>query len=1657
MAKEGEKTAQKGRIQYIEPNNIVSGSKRNRDNEVWVMEDYNISVDLQVITPLRVNTVTLSGNDEKVSITAMNNKNPIGRYVSFLQGSRLNQGKDGSLTDRYINSTYTEITNGNVSSTENLGITRIDVKFDEQFYPQVQITFVDVRGFSLMMPSERAMYQDKDFGNLFNALFHYPYPRFLLTLKGQYGGKVTLQLAVSEFYSSLNQDTGNFEVTVNFIGYMYGLYSDMPMNLLIAAPYYNCDDTKTKYKYWEEQVENGTFLFDNGQPIMTFVEYLGVVYDVNKKMANGELSEIATQLSALEDKLSLIKEVSAQHSVIVDSAYERTGVVESFKGDFYSVFVVHGTSANENTKNFLEKGIATKVANLDNAIAAFNNKSEGVKVEGISTSVGDYSLNSVFSSDFFTTTGLTVLTTNGKNTLSKSLLELDDPALVAAIKRGGYGNEDPKTLIESVTRPLVQYFIYNFKPAEEIINAAFTQCQEEISKFESENEERLQQEMKSALSDALGFSPTVENMYRMIFAHLDCFVHEFYTECLDLILTSDGEQSKRPLSILSGFNDDMLTNNGYDYIPPFPNVFRQEYDDNDHKYNELLWIGEEDGLKDLKEVEFINNLFDGVIAVKKAANEIFRREAAEAEAANNKYNWYPTNVLDYVHESNPYAEEMDSDMAKMKIIDGRQKAGYIHVFAKKRIEGAWATCEDDDDENGQAIAQLEAYNFYKAHPAPPQYLKTIFMEDKAVDTFKKIGAEFETNHGNVIFAEISPYFTSLDRKEDGRLYFTEISGITLNDFVQILYDTDKIVNFAQAWNSKPEPVNGVSFVDFEGRPPVSVEKPIGENAFLYEQPNGEQYKTHERMNELTRVYELSDFNEKKEGGTTPELYNKIVEEASRDVDGNSPTPTHRVPYMYYNGTSKDVINDGNHFENTALKIVAAIGTGKNNSLDQCIINNRSFLSLNSIESILWYCAYEKFANLGVKEYNKFLQDNFNRANVNMNMKLNVHLFQAMGSFWDAYIREKAVGGPLGKIIDLLKQPHVDADGRYSPKLSQAIIEFITTKAFFVRSRLVSDDVNPDDVMGVFWETLSRFYGFTRGSEENAVEEIGYKDITNSHRLALYETLKRLYDKWLSGYDKSEFILKDYQSARDTMKTRYLTEESSYDVSDSEFDNFIYIDSFYRDISNRYFLNPRVIYDELKNHIEADYNFSVYEFMYDVAQENKLLFIALPVYNNIYSPSHLEDIFKPHFYYNKANSSTLGMGTTYVIMYPHEVSHFADDDAMQHYTGYKDDGFDLADTNGNILPSAVELFKTDDNGLAYSVPAFGVTYAKQNQSYFKRINIDMNNPRVTDFSIANTFELGNMDEFGGAVNIQMVGQNLYSVFSNRSYVCTVEMVGCMNIMPMMYFQLNNIPMIKGAYIITNVHHSFIPGNATTTFSGVRVSKNTIPYNKDIFNFRVFKELVNNMGNVPQLTYDTSGEGGEGYSAQPIATGPKPFVGLSRDEKMQACVGMNLNQLNNTMNGDTFKSFISTFEYQGLHFEMNRTVVEDIKAIIDEILALGWFKISTVATHRTRNSTYPNGVSRHCLGMAIDINAGGQGNPYCKVHIPKDQTFKEGDKIPWPFRIGNDKKPISAYYGTYDKTKCIWTWDHPVVKIFEAHGWGWGGSYGDTMHFSVDNGS
>lgn len=209
----------------------------------------------------------------------------------------------------------------------------------------------------------------------------------------------------------------------------------------------------------------------------------------------------------------------------------------------------------------------------------------------------------------------------------------------------------------------------------------------------------------------------------------------------------------------------------------------------------------------------------------------------------------------------------------------------------------------------------------------------------------------------------------------------------------------------------------------------------------------------------------------------------------------------------------------------------------------------------------------------------------------------------------------------------------------------------------------------------------------------------------------------------------------------------------------------------------------------------------------------------------------------------------------------------------------------------------------------------------------------------------------------------------------------------------------------------------------------------------------------------------GGGGGGFNGNvPSPTGPLPFKGKTTEQKMAMCgvrIGMTPSEAIET--GNIIKYQIPG---QASYLEYNKNVINDLIAIQNEIHSYcSWFTFKIGNCFRHEISA--GGQSLHQIGCAVDINPGGAGNPWFEVHICSwgagdaqkkklDLHFNEGDSAPWGFHVDKKGKIVCGGNTIFKKATCIWTFDHPVVTIFRNHGWGWGGAYGDVMHFSLTGG-
>lgn len=562
-------------------------------------------------------------------------------------------------------------------------------------------------------------------------------------------------------------------------------------------------------------------------------------------------------------------------------------------------------------------------------------------------------------------------------------------------------------------------------------------------------------------------------------------------------------------------------------------------------------------------------------------------------------------------------------------------------------------------------------------------------------------------------------------------------------------------------------------------------------------------------------------------------------------------------------------------------------------------------------------------------------------------------------------------------------------------------------------------------------------------DNGSPEDEDIAEFTRDLALPIYLYLKMLWDKWLSSSSSSsadhEFTIKNF------------------------FNNFVFIDSFYRNITNRLMLNCQILLDVFSQNNSYE-DSTVFKAIGDITTKHHCMFLAIPDFiDNLSSKdpkeavSALESMFVPVPF---SEMTPPERNNKFVIIYVPKLS-----ETPSELNNYKEDGFNIwsyndakqmDDTNlpGEItkvnnttdLPPILAKntgdFAEDEDvsRYGYFVPSFGLAYGYQHNHLFKDVNLNMETPVITS-AVINTLSHIAYQGAGNEHKVAFVGQDLYPVFSNYSYQCEFEMMGCAQIQPLMYFQLMNVPMWRGTYMIFNVTHVMTPGNMVTRVKAMKLSNRAVPYSNAWFTKNLNYKDEDSNGSNDGCEVD-SGDGGA-YNGYVATAGGIPG-GNEQSKLTQAEKNKRLNELfggspparkpvRPEPSGfkDKYMTTITFVNHGKSHsVQIHKGVAKRLKDCLEEISKTTSFVINDIGGYSWRCIKRPNGacgssLSNHSYGLAIDINFNGGVNPY----------------------ISNGKPLASG-----DSNTKIRTWNSPVVKIMNKYGFGWGGAYGDYMHFS-----
>jgi hypothetical protein len=146
-----------GKTSLIDPNNF--SGQGSSDNISVPLEDLNISVQLSTFKKGRTLLTASKG------VTSTESSKTVA--VTFIEGTEVNGQK--VLTSKFTD--LTTVFDKNNDSSENLGITNIDVDFNSSYAPMITINFLDLRGSSIFQNESQLNNNENKY--FFNYHIHY--------------------------------------------------------------------------------------------------------------------------------------------------------------------------------------------------------------------------------------------------------------------------------------------------------------------------------------------------------------------------------------------------------------------------------------------------------------------------------------------------------------------------------------------------------------------------------------------------------------------------------------------------------------------------------------------------------------------------------------------------------------------------------------------------------------------------------------------------------------------------------------------------------------------------------------------------------------------------------------------------------------------------------------------------------------------------------------------------------------------------------------------------------------------------------------------------------------------------------------------------------------------------------------------------------------------------------------------------------------------------------------------------------------------------------------------------------------------------------------------------------------------------------------------
>lgn len=1312
--------------------------------------------------------------------TLLTVENAQSSYFSGQDGDKVTFISTTKQNDKQYVTTNHLLYNGIDSPIEGFGITSIDVRLETNFVPTVTIKFYDTLGYALREFDEKRDTSGQRLGvtgskNPLATFFSFPYPLYKLELKGYYGKAVSYCLHKIGFDVRFDSTKGGYEIEAKFIGYSYAFFNDLDMKMIFSIG----NTERGRELLASRESMSFSDLLVNFAKLTRFVESLKI--DSEEYLRASFINGLLARVNQLQRNVGVGINSSATPLTLMagsNIAFAGVGATNTFSIRDYVVTtpsVVDGYNAfadiiNQDISEINDLLTQLRQPNIPQLIKLYPSSFTSDDNDSLyplpidnNTTRGQYT---GFNYENIVDYLNNKIREKENDAIGDTSMTVEDTLryIDTHIKQVYTGN-----LQTSVFMPISFYETRKaINLTIETLRNKFDNLQLEISR------------LVNSAAEEIGFDPTVRSIFNVLSDNIEVFIQMLFDTAQKASNPAIQEGRRR---IFDSIESDIVSG---DYIYPFPEV---AIDD------KKSWLGAIPNINEeyFPEISLIKVFLNAFFDVNNPINrDEFINNLINRTVDIDKNDWFPLSPIDigsnplqstnFTNVNQIYGELLARNIFGVSefrtLAPSSNSVNFVNPFRTNTPSPAYTI-----------LASLEARTLF-------QNIKNSPLLDELIET------EVDLTNPDLLQV-LSQYGIPPQPNQyyiDNAKFNNNVSVSDENIFINLAKNNDlanKIKNRTNSFNSYIS--NYIESSNALGKLKEVYEFDYTDNFILTKDLSikllNNQYKRPRNVTSLSEVNSFipvlvvnKDIIGKYQGDTYDNLFpntkgerEKLVERKmgillsigyTEDIDGflNSLrySAIYKVPKLFnqYLGALMYLNDDSEYID--------ALDSKYQNSIS--VLSGKTDIFNNSVRDF-FKREFDSMTGAEVELYETYL-DVFNiTAN---EIAVNTNTFRLTESdirdtlvpvyayLWDLY------SSPIDIVLTSVNK--LTLNNTY--QTSQSLIDYCG----IIKNMLKS---------------LKREETNNLILQEQQINDL----ITNDPDLlvSVYESIRAIYAKWV-GYNhlNGEVYNVCYGTIGDTEIRRLKN-------------HFHYIDRAWNDIGDEVVINPRSI---LRLFNENEIN--AYQYITKILDENNFLVFIAPTYFGFRNEQDMVDMFTP-----QTSLKNMESFPSIIAMYHGGVAmHLATDS-----NGYKTDGFDFTAEGlpKDFKTRRVKAGNTQPDDGKYNLTSFLVNFGQQNQSHFKDLSISTTEHRNTSTYFQT---ISDIFDKGGVTKRFYKGIDIYDLYKFRSFKASITAMGNMMYQPMQYFQLN-IPMFKGAYMITSVNHSFTPHDATTSFDGLKISKVVYP--------------------------------------------------------------------------------------------------------------------------------------------------------------------------------------------------------------------------------------